>query len=93
MPVLVRAVRRAIGASAWGTAKAADFPASYGAPTPYATREEPGNHWIKTGAHVMIVGFGAKMLDGCPRDAEADLTKPYVMWPGTQYDHLMLPVR
>jgi hypothetical protein len=60
---------------------------------PYATKEEPGNNWIKTGAHVMIVGSGAKMLDGYPRDAKADPTKPYVMWPGTQYEHLMLPVR
>jgi hypothetical protein len=60
---------------------------------PYATKEEAGNNWIKTGAHVMIVGSGAKMLDGYPRDAKADPTKPYVMWPGTQYEHLMLPVR
>jgi len=47
----------------------------------------------KTGAHVMIVGSGAKMLDGYPRDPKGDATKPYVMWPGTPYEHLMLPVR
>jgi hypothetical protein len=41
----------------------------------------------------MIVGSGAKMLDGYPREAKADPTRPYVMWPGTQYEHLMLPVR
>jgi len=50
---------------------------------PYATKEEPGNNWIKTGTHVMIVGSGAKMLDGYPRDAKADPTRPYVMWGGT----------
>jgi len=60
---------------------------------PYATKEEPGNNWIKTSAHVMIVGSGAKMLDGYSRDAKADPTRPYVMWAGTQYEHLMLPVR
>jgi hypothetical protein len=60
---------------------------------PYATKEAPGNNWIKTGSHVMIVGSGAKMLDGYPRAAQADATKPYVMWPGTPYEHLMLPVR
>jgi hypothetical protein len=54
---------------------------------PYATKEEPGNNWIKTGSHVMIVGSGAKMLDGYPRAAKADPTKPYVMWPGTPYEH------
>jgi len=60
---------------------------------PYATKEEPGNNWIKTGAHVMIVGSGAKMLEGYPREAKADPTTPYVMWPGTPYEHLMLPIR
>jgi hypothetical protein len=35
----------------------------------------------------MIVGSGAKMLDGYPREANADTTRPYVMWPGTQYEH------
>jgi hypothetical protein len=40
----------------------------------------------------MIVGSGAKMLSGYPRDAKPDPTKPYVMWPGTPYEHLMLPV-
>jgi hypothetical protein len=59
---------------------------------PYATKEAPGNNWIKTGSHVMIVGSGAKLLDGYPRDAMADPTKPYVMWPGTPYEHLMMPV-
>ena len=60
---------------------------------PYATKEEPGNNWVKTGSHVMIVGSGAKMLEGYPRDAKADPTKPYVMWLGTPYEHLMLPVQ
>jgi hypothetical protein len=60
---------------------------------PWATKSEPGNHWIKTGAHVMIVGPAAKTMAGYPRAADADPTKPYVMWPGTPYEHLMLPVK
>ena len=60
---------------------------------PYATKEESGNNWIKTGPHAMIVGSGAKMLEGYPREAKADPTKPYVMWPGMPYEHLMLPIR
>jgi len=60
---------------------------------PYATKQTPDNNWIRTGTHVMIVGSGAKMLDGYPRSAKADPTKPYVMWPGTEYEHLMLPVK
>jgi hypothetical protein len=54
----------------------------------------PDNNWIKTGPHVMIVGAEAKsMLQAYPRDAKTDPSKPYVMWPGTPYEHLMLPVK
>jgi hypothetical protein len=61
---------------------------------PYATKETPDNNWIKTGSHVMIVGAEAKgMMQGYPRDAKADPNKPYVMWAGTPYEHLMLPVK
>ena len=60
---------------------------------PYDTKETPDNNWIKTGSHVMIVGSGAKMLAGYPRSAKPDPTQPDVMWPGTPYEHLMLPVR
>jgi hypothetical protein len=59
---------------------------------PWATGPESGNHWVKTGSHVMIVGPAAKSLDGYSREANADPTKPYVMWPDTPYEHLMLPV-
>jgi hypothetical protein len=61
---------------------------------PYATEETPDNNWIRTGSHVMIVGAEAKsMMQGYPRDAKPDPAKPYVMWPGTPYEHLMLPVK
>ena len=61
---------------------------------PYATKATPDNNWVKTGSHVMIVGADAKaMMQGYPRDAKADPNKPYVMWPGTPYEHLMLPTK
>lgn len=61
---------------------------------PYAEKETPDNNWVQTGAHVMIVGAEAKaMLQGYPRDPKADPTKPYVMWAGSPYEHLMLPVQ
>jgi len=61
---------------------------------PYATKEMPDNNWIKTGPHVMIVGTEAKsMFESYPREAKPDPTKPYVMWAGTPYEHLMLPVQ
>jgi hypothetical protein len=60
---------------------------------PYATKPEPGNHWIKTGPHIMIVGGDAAFYDSYPKGADPDTTQPYVMWAGTPYQHLMAPVR
>jgi hypothetical protein len=59
---------------------------------PFATAATPGNHWIKTGPHVMILGPAAKTL-GYPRTPDADPTKPYVMWADTPYEHVMIPVK
>jgi hypothetical protein len=41
----------------------------------------------------MIVGAAAKAMVGYPKAADADPTKPYVMWPGSPYEHLMIPVK
>jgi hypothetical protein len=60
---------------------------------PYATKPEANNHWIKTGAHVMIVGADASFYDSYPKSADPDTTQPYVMWAGTPYQHLMAPVK
>ncbi|HEU4620200.1 MAG TPA: hypothetical protein VFV10_19345 [Gammaproteobacteria bacterium] len=61
---------------------------------PFATGKTADNNWVVTGPHVMIVGAAAKeMMQGYPRGAKADPSKPYVMWPGTPYEHLMLPVK
>ena len=60
---------------------------------PYAEKPSPGNHWIKTGAHVMIVGADASFYDNYPKNAEPDTSAPYVMWAGTPYQHLMAPIR
>lgn len=60
---------------------------------PYATKPSASNHWIKTGPHVMVVGAEAAFYDMYPKDAEPDTGVPYVMWPGTPYQHLMIPVK
>lgn len=60
---------------------------------PYATASASGNHWIKTGPHVMIVGPSAKLMAGYPTTPDPDVTKPYIMWAGTPYAHLMLPTK
>lgn len=59
---------------------------------PYAKAPSDQNHWIKTGPHVMVVG--APSLNGTyPKGADPDTTQPYVMWAGTPYEHLMIPIK
>lgn len=60
---------------------------------PYATKPGADNHWVKTGAHVMIVGADASFYDMYPKNADPDTAVPYVMWPGTPYQHLMIPIK
>ena len=50
-------------------------------------------HWVQTGPHVMIVGPAVKEMPGYSRAVDVkDPTQPYSMYPGTPYEHLMLPV-
>jgi hypothetical protein len=58
---------------------------------PYATKPTAENDWVKTGPHIMLVGSKA-MLGGYPSGAKPDTSAPYVMWSGTPYAHLMVPV-
>jgi hypothetical protein len=58
---------------------------------PYAQAKTADNHWVKTGSHIMVVGPAAKSM-GLPDSADADPTKPYLMWAGTPYAHAMIPV-
>jgi hypothetical protein len=60
---------------------------------PYAAKPEPGNNWIETGPHIMIVGADASFYDSYPKNAKPDTSQPYVMWAGTPYQHLMAPVK
>ena len=56
---------------------------------PYATDK---SHWVKTGPHVMIVGKAAQeMAANYPNKVDANSSHPFVMFPGTKYQHLMLP--
>jgi hypothetical protein len=58
---------------------------------PYARTQTAGNHWVKTGPHVMILGPSVKSM-GYPMGLDPDPAKPYVMWPDSPYAHLMIPV-
>ena len=58
---------------------------------PYATKPTANNDWVKTGPHLMIVG-SKEILAGHPSGPKPDTSVPYVMWAGTPYAHLMVPV-
>ena len=59
---------------------------------PYAEKPTAENDWIKTGPHIMIVG-SKELLASYPTGAKPDTSAPYVMWAGTPYALLMVPVR
>lgn len=58
---------------------------------PYATKPTEGSDWIHTGPHMMVVG-STSALNGYPSGPNPDTKAPYVMWAGTPYAHLMIPV-
>jgi hypothetical protein len=57
---------------------------------PFATEPEAGNEWMNSPAHVMLLlpedlvesGFSADHTSGAP----------WIMWAGTPYEHIMMPV-
>lgn len=59
--------------------------------TPMAPAPTPTNQWHHVGSHVMVVYPDGAMLSGLP--ITPSKTGPYVMWAGTQYAHVMFPVK
>lgn len=56
---------------------------------PFATGPTDDNEWISEGAHLMILAPAA-LMEAFPTDP--DNGGPYVMWKGTPYAHLMVPI-
>ena len=58
---------------------------------PFGTEPAQGHEWVETGPHVMVVGSDS--LNALyPTGPKPDTTKPYVMFGGTPYAHVMMPV-
>lgn len=57
---------------------------------PYATGPTAGEDWVRTGPHVMIVVPDPAILGSLPVDPASG--GPFVMWKGTPYAHVMMPV-
>ena len=62
---------------------------------PFATKPPEGMGWMQEPPHVMVFNYGGEgAIKDYPRPGEmADMTQPWVMWAGSPYEHLMIPVR
>ena len=58
---------------------------------PFATKPAASGKWVDTGPHMMVLNIG-DMFAGYPTTA-TNTKAPYVMFPGTPYAHLMIPVK
>jgi hypothetical protein len=57
---------------------------------PAAMKPAPGEDWITTPPHIMLLVPGG--FDAAHFTTDYHSGRPYVMWDGTPYEHLMVPV-
>lgn len=57
---------------------------------PYAKGPAKDNHWIEEGPHIMIIVPDESLISDISTDPHNG--GPYVMWKGTPYVHVMVPV-
>ena len=57
---------------------------------PFATEPAAGEEWVTSPAHIMILLPGEIDLTAFSSDHNAG--GPFVMWAGTPYEHIMMPV-
>ena len=58
---------------------------------PFATKPAKGESWMNAPAHIMI--FPTGKLDPQVYGTDAMHGGPWIMWAGTPYEHLMVPVK
>ena len=58
---------------------------------PFATQPAANGKWVDTGPHVMVLNIGDRYA-GYPT-TPGNTKLPWVMFPGTPYAHLMIPVK
>jgi hypothetical protein len=57
---------------------------------PFAMHPAAGNHWVRTGPHVMV--FPTGHLDRKTYGTDPTAGMPYIRWAGTPYEHLVVPL-
>ena len=58
---------------------------------PFATKPAAGQKWMKEAPHLMV--FPTGKLDAKVYGTDPDTGRPWIMWSGTPYEHLMIPVK
>ncbi|MBA3667416.1 MAG: hypothetical protein H0W65_06810 [Sphingomonas sp.] len=58
---------------------------------PWGKQPKDGGKWVETGPHVMVVGSDS-LNKLYPAGGDPDTSKPYVMFGGTPYAHVMMPI-
>lgn len=58
---------------------------------PFAKKPAAGEKWMKEPPHLMV--FPTGKLDPAVYGTDPHSGKPWIMWAGTPYEHLMIPVR
>jgi hypothetical protein len=57
---------------------------------PMLTEPAEGEDWVNSGPHIMVLMPDA--LDQTAFSTDHDSGYPYIMWAGTPYEHIMIPV-
>ena len=57
---------------------------------PYVEEPTPDNEWVITGPHLMLIAPDPSLFEGLPTDPMAG--GPYIMWAGTPFEHVMIPI-
>ena len=60
---------------------------------PFATKPPDGMGWMQEPPHVMVFNYGERCRAIRSRGSTPDMTRPWVMWAGSPYEHLMMPVK
>lgn len=58
---------------------------------PYAQKPPPGEHWVKSPPHIMVLSPGK--LDPALFSSDPHSGEHWIMYGGTPYEHLMIPVK
>jgi hypothetical protein len=58
---------------------------------PFKMKPDAGQKWVNSGAHVMVLTPNLETLAALPTEYSAG--GPWVMWKGTPYAHIMVPVK